>query len=169
MHQSCSRPCGPNGPQASSGQVVLEGEGRGGGSRRHADLAEDVAEVAPDSVLADDQYRGDVAVGQAPGDQLQHLDLPIAQRLGVLGRTAGKGTGTVGIRLRPQPRERGSRGLELEHGGLLVTRLPSGHAESQPHLSDLVGTLQMLEGRRRFAQQGDGAVDIALSQEQCTV
>ena len=57
-----------------SADVVLENERRGGGARRHADLAEDVAEVSAHRMFADDQAGGDVPVRQAAGDESEYFD-----------------------------------------------------------------------------------------------
>src|SRR5437763_5539715 len=51
---------------AASHEVVLERERGGRGSRRHAELGEDVLHVASDRALADDEGGGDLAVGPPP-------------------------------------------------------------------------------------------------------
>src|SRR6266508_3414459 len=56
--------------------AVLDGEQAGSGPVGDGELAVDVLDVVADGLLADEQVVGDAAVGPAPGDQAQHLDLP---------------------------------------------------------------------------------------------
>jgi hypothetical protein len=58
-----------------SDEVVLEREGRGAGTRRNAELYEDVLDVPGDRVLADHQRDRDVAIALARSNQSQHLEL----------------------------------------------------------------------------------------------
>lgn len=55
--------------RGSLGEAVVVGVGGSGAARRDADLREDVAEVAGDGLLADDQLLSDSAVGRAPSDE----------------------------------------------------------------------------------------------------
>ena len=61
---------------------VVEGVGehsRGGHPVAHAEAQEDRPHVELDRVHADEQSRGDVHVGEAVGEQPQHLELPLRQ------------------------------------------------------------------------------------------
>src|SRR5688500_18279214 len=66
-------------PYACSDEVVLVGPRRGGRSARDADFVEDVADVARDGFLADEQRFRDVAVRLACRDQPQDLRLSFAE------------------------------------------------------------------------------------------
>ena len=53
--------------------MVFVGVGGGGGPVRHPQLGVDVLNVAGDGVRADDQVRGDLAIGLAGGQVGEHL------------------------------------------------------------------------------------------------
>src|SRR5215211_994905 len=57
------------------------------------ELGQHPADVGLDGRLADVQLMGDLGVGPAPGDQLQHLPLPVGQAVQVR-----RGAGVVGAR-----------------------------------------------------------------------
>jgi hypothetical protein len=59
------------------------------GRLRTPDLVEEVVDVGLDGALADEQGGGDVGVGEAAGDEGEHLGLPG-------GEPAGGGKDTVG-------------------------------------------------------------------------
>src|SRR5215213_11931961 len=70
-------------PATSPGRAISRhGPGRGGRARGDAELAEDVGDVAVDGVLAQHEPLGDLPVGEALGDELEHLALPRAERAG---------------------------------------------------------------------------------------
>ncbi len=61
------------GEEMLSDQPLSNGIGDGGGSARHIELDEDIAEVAIDGSGADDQRFGYFAVGLTLGHQAQHI------------------------------------------------------------------------------------------------
>src|SRR6187401_2078485 len=63
-----------------SDEVALEGPGSRPGPARHADLVEDVADVARDRLLADEQLLGDCPVRFASGDQPKDLSFTLGER-----------------------------------------------------------------------------------------
>lgn len=72
---------GPNGPVRAtrSGQPAAQGKrGRGGGGR-DAQCVEDVADVARDGFVAQDERAGDLSIGLAIGEQSQHFGLARAE------------------------------------------------------------------------------------------
>src|SRR5918996_1216293 len=70
------------GPRRSLDQPAAEGLSHRRGPVRGAELLEDVLEVGLHGVGGDVELLGDVAVGMAERQQLQHLDLPGGQGLG---------------------------------------------------------------------------------------
>ena len=62
-----------------------------GGARRHAQLVEDIGEMAVDGVIADEQALADRLVAEAVGDQPQHLDLAPRQARPGGRRRKGRG------------------------------------------------------------------------------
>ena len=75
-------------------QAVVEGEDHGRGAVAQPQLGEHVVDVRLDRALADEQLGGDLAVGLAPADQRQHLELTAGERVQVgvpAGRPAAAG------------------------------------------------------------------------------
>ena len=66
-------------------QTALERGARGLGAVVHAELDEDVRDVADGGLLADDQPLGDASVGAALDDEREHLDLAGRQTLSADG------------------------------------------------------------------------------------
>src|ERR1700733_35365 len=60
-------------------QAFTVGDGGGLGSARRAQLAEDVGDVDAGRLGGDEQLGADLAVGHAPGEQPQHLELSVGQ------------------------------------------------------------------------------------------
>src|SRR3712207_1713427 len=88
----------------NSQEAVRDCEGGCRGPGRHAELGEDVLQVAGDRVLADHERRRDLPVALAGGDQLEHLQLAggEAVRLPRRGRAAERvDTRYVGCRAEP--------------------------------------------------------------------
>src|SRR6476620_6131460 len=59
---------------AESGEVVLDGEAGGRGSRGDIELAVDRAQVLANRARADEQPARDLSIGHAQGDQAENLD-----------------------------------------------------------------------------------------------
>src|SRR5437588_7367872 len=70
---------GRMGISMQSDEVVPERVGRGRGARGHAELVEDVADVAGNRLLTDDELLGDLSVGLAGRKQGKEFDLPARQ------------------------------------------------------------------------------------------
>jgi hypothetical protein len=91
---------------------VLVGECTRGGPRRDAKLGEDVLQMPCDSVLAEDQRRGDLPVAQSGRDQTK--DLPL---------TEAKAAYISGVLRRGESLKRRQVGLGAELGEGSVGRL----------------------------------------------
>ena len=70
-------------------EVKFAGADEGLGAALHSKLAEEVVNVFLDGAEADHELAGDLAVGGAGSDKLQHLQLAIGQRLQHGGRGSG--------------------------------------------------------------------------------
>src|SRR5687767_10364568 len=81
---------------SGSDQVVLVGEGTGGGPRLDTHLGEDVLKVPGHGVLAQDERRCDLPVALPGGDETQHLALSGAETVLPGSRPRGKGGGHFG-------------------------------------------------------------------------
>ena len=68
-------------------QAVVVGVSGGGRPVRHAQLGEDVAQVALDGSLADRQLARDLAVGASDSHQAEHLELPVGDHPGAPRRS----------------------------------------------------------------------------------
>jgi hypothetical protein len=67
-----------------SDQVVLKRERSSGGACRHAELGEDILEVAADCVVADNQRGRNLAVRLASRDEAEYLHFARGQPAGFL-------------------------------------------------------------------------------------
>ena len=64
-------------------QVLLNGVAGCGGSRGDAELAVDRGQVPVDGAWTDDQLLGHLRVGEALGDETEHVDLAFGQASGI--------------------------------------------------------------------------------------
>src|SRR4051812_30668516 len=110
-----------------SQQAVLVGVGGGRGARGDAQLGEDVAHVAVDRPLAEDERGGDRAVGLPGGDAAQDLELAARQAVGGGGRCVEPREAARGAELL----EAGARGVELQARGVLVTQRAARRADER--------------------------------------
>jgi len=67
-------------PVFEAGDALPQGIEGGLGAAAEVQLAQDLAHVGADRRFADGELFGDLAVGPAPGDQLQHLDLALGEQ-----------------------------------------------------------------------------------------
>ena len=108
-------------------QLVLDGESRRGGAGRDAELAEDVLEVAPDGVWADDERRRDLPVRVPSCDEREHLELSRRQsRISMPRRTARNPVDSFEIQSGAEAGEGATSSLELHVRALAVTELSAG-------------------------------------------
>src|SRR5439155_16560574 len=98
-----------------SDEVVLEGERACGGSRRDAELGEDVLHMTGDRVLADHQRRRDLLVALARGHQSENLQLTRRQTVSLAAQDrSGQRVDRGDIGSSPELLERPARRIELE-------------------------------------------------------
>src|SRR5690242_12343357 len=129
------RRAGDGGIPAASDEPVLVGEGRGGGARGHTELGEDVAQVALDRLLAEDELGGDRLVAVARRDEPQDLQLARAEPVAALGsRRVEAGQ----VRRRAERRVGLACGVELHPGGVLVAEGVAGAREQLAGAGELV-------------------------------
>ena len=102
-------------------EAVLVGPGGCCGAGRHAELVEDVAHVATDGPVADDELVGDRAVRLAGGDEPKHLDLAGREATGwPRGRFVEQSLHPLEVGTRAELSEGVGRGVELQRGRIGV-------------------------------------------------
>ena len=124
-------------------EPVLVGVRRGGRARRHAELGEDVGDVASHRLLADHQLGGDRPVGHPGRHQAQHLQLPSAQPGLVGGSTARRWLHRREVGQRPELLEDAGGGVELERRAVFVAELSAGEADRDADARRLVRSVQV--------------------------
>ena len=145
----------------TSGESVLVGERGRGGTRRDIDLAEDVAQVASDGLLAQQQ-----------GAAISGLVLPAAtsrrtstsRAVSPRGRWAGSSRRPPARRAGAQGRERAGRGRELGDRGLVVAERSQRAAEQDLRPGGVVGPASSPTWQRR-AQQRQGVARVGRRRE----
>src|SRR6266566_8299768 len=111
-------------------QVVLQRVRRRRGPRRHAELVEDVADVARDGLLADEELRADLAVRLARGQERQELDLALRQaRRPFPSRPGQKSFRALPVRLGSQAAEGVACSLDLHPRGVVIAQCVAGLSE----------------------------------------
>src|SRR5918996_738274 len=146
------------GPRRSLDQPAAEGLSHRRGPVRGAELLEDVLEVGLHGVGGDVELLGDVAVGVAERQQLQHLDLPGGQGLGpavaLLGlrQLLGQGHHELGVDDHVAP---GPRTDRLHHELSVVVGGEHDHADLGVLVPDAAGRLEAIHLRHPDVEEGD--------------
>jgi hypothetical protein len=147
-------------------EVVLDGEGGGGGTGGDAELAKDVLEVAPDGVRTDHELRGDLPVRVALRDECEHLELARRQACtGRGGRLARKSVQPLEIGSRAEPGEGAARGLKLDVGAVAVAELSAGEREPDPGSRPLVRRRQLVPAKAALLECRQGRPRFGLGEE----
>jgi len=145
----------------TSGETVLECERSGRGSRRNAELAEDVLHVPGDGVLADHKRCGDLLVALPRGDQAKHLQLtgrqPVFRRLACPGERIHQGD----IGCRSQLLESAPSRIELQRESVLVAKELARSPHQHTHVRDFVWSLELLPCMARLAKSHERRAGIA--------
>ncbi len=116
-------------------------------------------------MLADHEARGDLAVAPPGRDEAQDFDLALGEPVRPGGRgSPEKRVDARQVRACPQPREDLARGLELQHGGVLVPQRPAGQADGHAGARGLVRSAELVPDAQRVTQGGQRALRVAVGQ-----
>src|SRR5690606_12787495 len=117
----------------------------------HAELVEDVADVAVDRAHADAEPLRDRAVGLAARDACEDLELPGREARRSARAAPGRAQARE-VALRAQALERFARGGQLAVGSLVVAEGPESGREPDARPRGRVGGAELEPGRRRAPQ-----------------
>src|SRR6266516_8074714 len=136
-----------------SDEVVLEGEGARGRTRRHPKLREDALDVARVGVLADHERGRDLTVALAGRQQAEHLELarrqPVRRPVVVRSRQRSE---QLEIGRGSELREDAPSRVDLQGKRIVVAQRATRDADQQTRACQLVRRLELLPEPPRAAK-----------------